>query len=493
MRNPYNLVAWLVLGSFGLVLSLAGCASHQARPSITAVGLSAANRCEPQGIPYYLPKPLLVVAKNVRHIDESKVGLTGPATIPGGFDNQAAYADVKANVTVPASGGTSAAAGQPAANIGPDELSVATTPATADLSKAYVKETITPEAANDFKGGLSIDSFFTYQIIFVPDLTQKYGLRISGGAGEVRAAMNLVNGWMYTGMGPYYFKDSSSAQNAMASGVAAMYAGRGASDVINSVGNLASKMTGSSRPKNEGALTESELANIAAEMELLNNLANTTPKVPKNILNYAEIYIYEPVLAGDQTEWRLVADHHFDRDYFDSSDDEATIKQNRGKVLDHLLKSISARGGGAERDVIARVDGSEEMSFTTPGGSTLRIHRPNSTTAAPEGSTTDEEPSNGTPGPADKGVNILRGDIPYQGANGVGEDYRYYAPNSQDPRSVNLPQVAINVLPNAAIPKPVVGPSNSWFPKLHRFVHKESAKVVNQRGDISTETQIMNQ
>ena len=492
MRNRSNSVAWLVLCSSGMIFSLAGCASHQARPSITAVGLSAANRCEPQGIPYYLPKPLLVVAKNVRHIDESKIGLTGPASIPGGFDNQAAYADVKANVTVPASGGASAAAGQQAASIGADELSTATTPTSADLSKAYVKETITPEAANDFKGGLSIDSFFTYQIIFVPDLTQKYGLRISGGAGEVRAAMNLVNGWMYTGMGPYYFKDSSSAQNAMASGVAAMYAGRGASDVINSVGNLASKMTGSSRPKNEGALSETEIANIAAEMELLNNLANTTPKVPKNILNYAEIYIYEPVLAGDQTEWRLVADHHFDRDYFDSSDDVLTIK-NKGKVLDHLLKSISARGGGAERDVIARADEIEEMSVTTPGGSTLRIHRPNSTTAVPEGSTTDEEPSNGTPGPVDRGVEFLRGDNPIQGANGVGEDYRYYAPNNQDRRSANLPQVAINVLPNAATPKPVVGPSNSLFPKLHRFVHRESAKVVDQRGDISTETQITNQ
>ena len=59
------------------------------------------GECEPNGIPYYLPKPLLVVAKNVRHIDESKVGLTESAPIPGGFDNQAAYADVKANVTVP--------------------------------------------------------------------------------------------------------------------------------------------------------------------------------------------------------------------------------------------------------------------------------------------------------------------------------------------------------------------------------------------------------
>ncbi len=55
--------------------------------------------------------------------------------------------------------------------------------------------------------------------------------------------MNMVNGWMYTGMGPYYMKDSSSAQNAMATGAAAMYAGRGVSSVLDSVGNLATTIS----------------------------------------------------------------------------------------------------------------------------------------------------------------------------------------------------------------------------------------------------------
>ena len=48
-------------------------------------------------------------------------------------------------------------------------------------------------------------------------------------------------------------------------------------------------------------------------------------------------------------------------------------------------------------------------------------------------------------------------------------------------------QVAINVLPASVTPKPVVQPSGSWFPKIHRFVHREPAKVVNSRGDISSE------
>ncbi len=52
---------------------LPGCARHQEKPTITAVGLSPGNRCDPPAIPYYLPKPLLVISKNFRHIDESKV------------------------------------------------------------------------------------------------------------------------------------------------------------------------------------------------------------------------------------------------------------------------------------------------------------------------------------------------------------------------------------------------------------------------------------
>src|SRR5688572_30047798 len=96
---------WLM--TCGIVLAIsAGC--HRAE--ITAVPLSPWNSCEPAGIPYYLPKPLLVIAKNVRHMDSAKVGLTGPAPIPNAFDNQASYADVKANVTVPGQSGTVAGA-----------------------------------------------------------------------------------------------------------------------------------------------------------------------------------------------------------------------------------------------------------------------------------------------------------------------------------------------------------------------------------------------
>jgi hypothetical protein len=225
-------------------LTQAGC--HVNSPEVTAVPLSQWNRNEPCGIPYYLPKPLLVVAKNVRHVDSSNVGLTDPAPIPDSFDHQSEYADLKANVTNPKDPGAAAAA-----------TYNQTTPTAGNVPKqapGSLGETVTPN--RDYDKTLAEDSFFTYQIIFVPDLSQKYGLQIKGGAGEIRAAMNMVNGWMFTGLGPYYLKDSSTAQNRMATGVGVMFAGRGVADVTSAVGDLLKSV-----PKQAGALDETQVKN----------------------------------------------------------------------------------------------------------------------------------------------------------------------------------------------------------------------------------------
>ncbi len=116
-----------LIGSLCVGQSLTGCAKHQARPSITAVGLSLRTAASPTAYRILLAQATSGCGQNVRHIDESKVGLTGPAPIPGGFDNQAAYADIKANVTVPSSsGGTGGAATIPAVNAGDASLSAAT-------------------------------------------------------------------------------------------------------------------------------------------------------------------------------------------------------------------------------------------------------------------------------------------------------------------------------------------------------------------------------
>ena len=246
-----------VAGAMLAATGLAGCCAHRAY--ITAVPLSPNNQCEPEGIPYYLPKPLLVVAKNVRHIDEAKVGLTNPPPIPNAFDNQAAYADLKANITVPGETSTAAAASNAPAF-----------PTQFDTGKSDlpdIREKMIPESR--LQDGLTPDSFYTYQIIFIPDLSQKYGLRIKGGPGEIRAAMNLVNGWMYTGMGPFYVKDSSTAQNLMAFGVGTLFAGRGVADVLNQVGEIA-KTTSASPRGREG---DSEARDAAAVVEQYSRLA----------------------------------------------------------------------------------------------------------------------------------------------------------------------------------------------------------------------------
>ena len=316
----------LILVSYMTLLAgTSGCAHHAG--SITAVPLSLQNQGEPDGIPYYLPKPLLIIAKNTRRIDESKVGLTNPVPIPNGFDNQAAYGDIKANVTVPGSGELSKSTG--AVEIG--DISLAE-----DFDKSsprlpsQVRESMTrPGQMND---GIAPDSFFTYQIIFVPDISQKYGLRVTGGPGEVRAAMNLVNGWMYTGMGPYYLKDGSTAQNTMAFGAGVLFSGRGAADVQDEAGNLAAVANPSAQSGSAERATGEPSNELADRMTRLARFAQSQAKVPETILNYAEIYIYEPFLNSDgSTEWRLIVSQSFDRHYFSPEVDDESLD---------LLKSI---------------------------------------------------------------------------------------------------------------------------------------------------------
>ena len=299
------MVFWMRLALLVLAISVLGCHHHQQHKHITAYPLSPQLQNAPEGIPYYLPKPLLVIAKNVRHIDESKVGLTSPAPIPNAFDDQSSYGSIKANVTVPGTGAKAAQAGTGGTNL-PSKFGAARS------SVAGVEEIMTPPANAELKDELAPDSFFTYQIVFVPDLSQKYALQVRGGPGEVRAAMNLVNGWMYTGMGPYYMKDSSTAQNIMAIGVGAMFSGRAVADVVNEVGDLAAVAGKGSQER-----AAADVNDVLDKYTRLARLLQSETVAPQKMLNYAEIYIYEPTLMEDGSmSWNLIAEHHFDRDYF---------------------------------------------------------------------------------------------------------------------------------------------------------------------------------
>jgi hypothetical protein len=141
--------------------------------------------------------------------------------------------------------------------------------------------------------------FFTYQIVFVPDLTQKHYLRIHGGPGEVRATLNMVNGWMFTGIGPFYLKDSSTAQNILATGVLAKFAGSGAADVINSVADLSKTLqTGGNKPSTLHDL-------LAYQAHLTEMMLQERPADGQCV--QAEIHVYEPHLTPEGAmEWREI-------------------------------------------------------------------------------------------------------------------------------------------------------------------------------------------
>ena len=308
----------------GLVAGLSGC--HH--PTISAVSLNP-EPCGPEcdgfwgvvhhclkskeeGIPFYLPKPLLIVAKNFRNIEDAKVGLTDTAPIPNAFDDQGKYADLNArasfNFADPSAGAappdttkSKTQSADPSKPANPADNNVQPV-STATKSGAYTYSqnapNVTPHDVPD--DGLAPNTFYTYQIIFVPDMTQKYGLKVNGGVGEIRAAMNLVNGWQFTGLGPYYMKDSSTAQDVMASGIAARLGGQAVQDVLKGVAGLTGKVQGGG--VSAGAPQVQSLSRSIEELRAYG-------AEPQSIPEYAEIYVYEARLGPDgQMEWHQIVD-----------------------------------------------------------------------------------------------------------------------------------------------------------------------------------------
>lgn len=302
---------------------LTGC--H--RPSITSRPLSPWNQCEPAGvIPFYLPKPLLVVSKNFYRVEEAQVGRTDSVTIPNKFDDQSTYGDVaeQSGLTVgtkPSSpGGAATDEGTVVDDSGDDgDTDGGDTPDPTPVPQAVGP----PEV--DIDDGLAPNTFYTYQLVFVPDLSQKYGLKITGGPGEVRAAMNLVNGWQFTGLGPYYLKDSSTAQNILSRGIQAKLVASGASDVISSLVGVSE-----SAQQNGGVVTNNELKALAkvAQAASFDLPEQNLPKESSLVPGYAAIHVYEPYVTPEGTmEWREIdmPKNSFDR-FFLGEDLAATSR-----------------------------------------------------------------------------------------------------------------------------------------------------------------------
>lgn len=275
---------------------------------------------EPKGIPFYLPKPLLIVAKNFRNIEETKVGLTAGAPIPNGFDDQSKYADLNARTNFNFDDGD-----------GQTSNSGGGTGNTSDSGGSQKNGEASVAAANIFSSngapisprdvpsdGLAPNTFYTYHIVFVPDMTQKYGLRVKGGVGEIRAAMNLVNGWQFTGLGPYYMKDSSTAQNILAGGIATRLGGQAAADVVKSIADLAGGLQ-----SGEGMIDAAD-----ARVQSLSQKIEALPAgmQPMPIPNYAEIHVFEPKIGFDgQMEWCEIVNLSFDRTYLGMNSQTATF------------------------------------------------------------------------------------------------------------------------------------------------------------------------
>jgi hypothetical protein len=285
------------------LLILTGC-KH---PRITAVNLN--NPKEPKGIPYYLPKPYLIITKNIRYIPTPTVGLTATVPIPSTFDASAALSggnassgsktnstskgassngantggkQAKTNAVetagAPSSNGSNANS-KGAASSGGADASPGASAGTAYGTQVFGPASIAVVPPASVSDGLVPQEFYTYQIVYMPDLTQKYGLRIKGGAGEFRATENLVNGWMHTGPGPVYMRDSFTSQNVTATGQAV-------ADVSQALGQVALSALGIPSIPGGGA-NPNKAVQTAGE------------KGPSKIPDYAQIFVFEPVLSED--------------------------------------------------------------------------------------------------------------------------------------------------------------------------------------------------
>lgn len=318
---------------------------HKHQPQITAV---SSNPCEPEGIPYYLPKPLLIITKNVAFVDGENLGAGRAAAIPDSFANQAEYGSVNASV----------AATAPVPNApGSDDGGAEGGEAQSGVAEEVARHTGVP-----MSGAMPAGSYDA-RIVFVPDMSQKYFLRVTGGPGEIRAALNLVNGWMFTGPGAYYQKDSSKAQNTMAFGAALKLGGSGAADVINSIGSLRS-LGGAGQPQS-GVIEAGDLLTFGYQFHQSME-ANGAPLI---IPDYAEVRVYEQDLSSGVPAWVEVIDSIFsDRVFgFNSLSSVALQKAGNQETLPEAKPDAGSGGDGDPFNVDGGGNGGDVTEAPTQG------------------------------------------------------------------------------------------------------------------------------
>ena len=144
------------------IIGIAGCASTV---SVVPLSKTAVEESKESGIPYYLPRPYLLITKNFNGTKQTTTK-TKEEKKKG------------------------------------DETSTATTEATS--SEPILKN----ESDN-----------YSVQVIYLPDLKRRYGLKIDKGTGTFDSTITLVDGWKLTGINVK--SDSKTAEIISAVGGAA--------------------------------------------------------------------------------------------------------------------------------------------------------------------------------------------------------------------------------------------------------------------------------
>lgn len=371
----------VALSSVCLFAASFGCAR------ITARSLEPFS-WEPEGIPFYLPKPYLIVAKNIRYIPTPTVGLTETIPIPNSFDpagnevsligtvGQTRSIQLKRTITSTSpqqpqgpdksadddtSGENSETEQQSAKDESSEEKEpgtgtgggegsgTAVTTATTGGGSGHGKQVLSPPqlplAPTDYvSDGLMPHTFYTYQIVYLPDLTQKYGLTIRDGPGEFRATMNLVNGWMHTGAGPIYMRDSTTAASLFAGGMST-------SNVIDSVAGLGLAGASTAAAPGLAPTVAKMLPTLLGTQLQADSEGKPILPTPKGIPNYAELYVYEPYVATVRDEvtkrprkemkWRLLGGFEktaaFKRDYVGVDASQALSNGVKTRISDACM------------------------------------------------------------------------------------------------------------------------------------------------------------
>ena len=201
--------------SRGLILHTE--AHHFVRPLFALVTCFLTIGCGPylsvhrlsedkSGIPFYMPRPYLLIAKNL---------------IPIPTDTKTAPDATKAPTPPPPSGTTKKSGGTTGSGTSNARQS-ATTPPTKNGPDTVVNQT-----------------FYTYQVVYLPDPCQKFGVKIHPGIGTLDTTLNFADGWQFTGTNVK--SDTTTAQIITALGTPLQALAGLAGDVLKSGAGVAAK------------------------------------------------------------------------------------------------------------------------------------------------------------------------------------------------------------------------------------------------------------